>query len=108
MHIDHEQNRQRFLLESGQLIRDANRKIIHERIPKLTKDSILAFAITVARLRARYLEAAFLLSSLDQDVPVDEHNYNELRRCRELYEESRSAYEAIQSAIENGYVDIDE
>jgi len=104
MHIDPEQNRKRFLLESGQLIRDANRKIIHERIPKLTKDSILEFAITVAQLRARYFESAFKLSSLDQNEP----NLNELGHYRELYEESRSAYEAIQSAIEHGYVDIDE
>jgi hypothetical protein len=108
MHIDPEQNRKRFLLESGQLIRDANRKIIHERIPKLTKDSILSFAITVAQSRARYLEAAFGLSAVDQNEPVNEHNFNELRLYRELYEETRSAYEAIQNAIEHGYVDIDE
>ena len=108
MHIDPEQNRKRFLLESGQLIRDANRKIIHEHIPKLTKDSILAFAITVARLRAKYLETAFRLSELDQNEPVNEHNFNELRQYRELYEESCSAYEVIQNSIEHGYVDIDE
>ena len=108
MHIDPEQNRKRFLLESEQLARDANRKIIHERIPKLTKNSILAFAVTVARLRARYLEAAFRLSAFDLNEPVKEDDFNELQRYRELYEESRSAYEAIQSAIEHGYVDIDE
>ena len=108
MHTDPEQNRKRFLLESEQLIRDENRKIIHERIPKLTKDSILALAITVARLRAKYLESAFRLSALDQNEPVDEHSFNELRRYRELYEELHSAYEAIQSAIEHGYLDINE
>jgi len=108
MHTDPQQNRKRFLLESEQLIRDENRKIIHELIPKLKKDSILTFAITVARLRARYLEAAFQLSDLCQNEPVDEHNFSELRRYREQYEEARSAYEAIQSAIEQGYLNINE
>jgi hypothetical protein len=108
MHTDPEQNRKRFLLESEQFIRDSNRKIIQERIPKLTKESILALAMTVARLRARYLEATFCLSTLDHNEPLDEHSFNELRRYREFYEESRSAYEAIQSAIELGYLDINE
>ncbi len=108
MHTDPEQNRKRFLLESEQFIRDSNRKIIREHIPKFTKESILALALTVARLRARYLKATFCLSTLDQNKLSDEHSFDELRRCREFYEEAFRAYEAIQSAIEFGYLDINE
>lgn len=108
MEIGGEKERKRFLLEIEQLIRDVNRKIIHERIPKITQSGILPFATTVARMRARYLEAAFRLSALDQDEPIDEQDLKELRRHRELYEEARSAFEALSRAIEQGYLDIEE
>ena len=94
-------------MKSGQLLRDANRKIIHEHIPKLTKYSILH---SQQRLHGcmPYLEVAFRVSALDLYKTANEHNFNELRRCREFYEESLSAYGAIQRAIELGYVDINE
>ena len=50
---------QRFLLEIEQRIRVANREVIHKRIPPITSENLLPFVVSVARLRARYLEAAF-------------------------------------------------
>ena len=47
-------NQKRFLSEIELGIRDANRELIHTRIPELNKDKILDFAVAVGRLRARY------------------------------------------------------
>lgn len=96
-----------FLGEVEQGVRFANNELIHQKIPMLGKETILAFAVAVGRLRASYLEAAFKLG-LDQkgEMPQDEI-VKELKRRRESYEEARMAFEALREAIEKGYVDVD-
>lgn len=107
MEISDEQKRQRFLLEIEQAVRDTNREIIHERIPKLTQDHVLPIASSVARARARYLEAAFRVAEMDKSGDIDEQSLNDLRLHRETYEETRTAFEALTRAIEQGYVDLE-
>ncbi len=96
----------RFLGEVEQGIRFANREVIHKHIPELDKDNVLAFAVAVGRLRARYLEAAFKLGINEHGDPPDQSEISELRNHREMYEEARAAFEALREAIEKGYVDI--
>jgi hypothetical protein len=96
---------QRFLNEMEQGVRLANQEIIHERIPGLDKHTILALAVSVARLRASYLEAALKIGSLGSDEP-DKALVGELRGRREAFEEARIAYEALHRAIEVGYIDV--
>ncbi len=103
-----EQVRHRFLLEAEQAVRDANRNIIHERIPKLTKSRVVDFASSVARTRARYLEAAFHVSEMDETGAFDAQTLEDLRLHRETYEETRFAFEALSRAIEQGYVDLED
>ena len=98
----------RFLLQVEQGIQLANREIIHQRIPHLTSESILPFAISVARLRARYLEAAFRFSEKEHGDPLDESEIASLRQSREMYEEARNAFDSLVHAIECGYVDLDD
>ena len=95
----------RFLNEMEQGVRLANQEIIHERIPGLDKHTILALAVSVARLRASYLEAALKIGSLGTDEP-DKALVAELRARREAFEEARIAYEALHRAIEVGYIDV--
>ena len=95
----------RFLNEMEQGVRLANQEIIHERIPGLDKNTILALAVSVARLRASYLEAALKIGSVGNGVP-DAAMVGDLRAKREAYEESRIAYEALHRAIEVGYIDV--
>ena len=96
---------QRFLNEMEQGVRLANQEIIHERIPGLDKHTILALAVSVARLRASYLETALKVGSLGSDEP-DKALVGELRSRREAFEEARSAYDALHRAIEVGYIDV--
>ncbi len=45
----------RFLMALEQKITLANQEVIHQHLPSLNPERILPFAISVARLRARYL-----------------------------------------------------
>jgi len=96
----------RFINDVEQGIRIANREIIHTKLPTLNKDTVLAFAVAIARLRARYLEAAFRAAETDKGEPLDQSEVNELRTHREAYEETKEAFEALRYAIEQGYVDV--
>jgi len=100
-------NQKRFLNEIEQGIRIANREIIHKRLPALDKDTVLAFAVAIARLRARYLEAAFRAADTDKGEPLDQSEVAALRLHRESYEETKVAFEALRYAIERGYVDVE-
>ena len=100
-------NQKRFLNEIEQGIRIANREIIHKHISALNKDTVLAFAVAIARLRARYLEAAFRAAETDKGQPLDQSEVTELRTHREAYEETKKAFEALRYAIEQGYVDVE-
>ena len=97
----------RFLGEVEQGIRFANREIIHDRIPELNKDTILAFAVAVGRLRARYLEEAFKIGVNEHGDAPEPEKIAEIRLRREMFEEARSAFEALRYAIERGYVDVE-
>lgn len=97
----------RFLNDIEQGVRIANREIIHKHIPTLTKDTVLAFTVAIARLRARYLETAFRAADGDKGEPLDQAQINDLRLRREAYEEAKSAFSALRYAIEQGYVDVE-
>jgi hypothetical protein len=81
----------------------ANREVIHGKIPNLTPATFHQLAVMVARFRADYLEAAIRLSNSDTH---DEEALAELKHLRELFDEGCSAFEALERAIERGYVDL--
>ena len=101
-------NQKRFLNDIEQGIRIANREIIDKRIPEITRDTVLTFAVAIARTRARYLEAAFRAAESDKGEPLDESEVKQLRTHREAYEESRAAFDALRYAIEQGYVGVED
>ncbi len=98
---------QKFLHEVEQSIRAANREIIHGRIPELNRASFARFADLVARLRAEYLHAAFEVSRAEGHGAESSSQFSRLKEHREAFEEARMAFEALQRAIERGYVDIE-
>ncbi len=97
----------RFLMELENTISAANREVIHTLIPAMTQERILPFAISVARLRARYLEAAFKFSEKEHGEALTDVEIDELHRHREMYEEAREAFSALTHAIERGYIDLE-
>ncbi len=93
---------QRFLRETEQTIRQNNNRIIHQRIPPVTRERVESFSSTVAELRAEYIEAAFTFADGDKsEAAVDE-----LAKRRRRFEEARDAFIALQRAIELGYMAV--
>jgi len=98
---------QRFLLEAEQGIRLANREVLSKKIPPINSQSVLSFAVAVAKVRAEYLAAAFSFTSKNNDAePIDQQAIDDLKEHRIKYEEAREAFEALKHAIEVGYIDL--
>jgi hypothetical protein len=93
-----------FLEEMEKAVAIANREVIHRQIPNLTRDTFQQLAVMVARYRAAYLEAAIKLCNAHD--PADADRLADLRQRRELFDEGRFAFEALERAIERGYVDF--
>lgn len=98
----------RFLAEIEQGIRLANTEILHQKITDLSRDNILSLAVSVSRLRASYLAAAFSLSINEHGEQPDADQLADLRNKREMYEEARKGFDALRDAIEKGYIDVTE
>ena len=99
---------QHFLKEIEQAIQIANREMLSDRIPAITKDSIMPLAISVARLRAVYLAEAFSLAGDGQGQTLSEAEVESLKHHREMYEEARLAFESLTHIIDRGYIALDE
>lgn len=92
----------KFIEEIERSIRVANREILQDRIPELNQQSFVRMADYVAGLRANYLQGA-----LSPDRETDAASWAaRLRQHRQTYEEACNAFDALQRAIECGYVDI--
>ena len=101
-------NQKRFLSEIELGIRQANRELIHGRIPELNKDKILNFAVAVRSFWARYLAAAVDMSVNEAGESPDKDYIDDLRQKREAYKEARVAFDTLRDAVENGYIDVEE
>jgi hypothetical protein len=100
----HELQQQRQFMEQLEMaVALANREVIHKLIPNLNKQTFQQLAVMVARLRASYLEAAIKMSVTQTISP---EALEELKSRRDLFEQGRAAFEALERAIERGYVDI--
>ena len=106
MSQDHEIRAQHFLKEIEQAIQVANREILGNRIPAITKENILPLAVSVARLRGNYLAEAFKIAGADAGDGLPEDGISTLKHHREMYEEARLAFESLTHVIDRGYVEL--
>jgi 16S rRNA G527 N7-methylase RsmG len=97
-------SQKRFLEKLEQGIRLANREVIHKLIPELNQEAFFVFAVAVAKLRASYLEAALRFARASDQATAA--MVGELKTKREVFDEARQAFEALQRAIDRGYVDM--
>jgi len=95
----------RLLDEIEQGVREANRAVIGQRIPGITRDGFLRLATVVARLRAEYLACALTLGR-DSRGEVTAGEMSRLASLRAGYDEARLAFEALERCVQRGYVDI--
>jgi hypothetical protein len=95
----------RLLLELEKIRRDINRDILNPAIPELSIDDIKPVVTMAARARLAYLKELMDIADLDPEMPSHEQ-VQMLGRQRETYEELRAAVNALETAIERGYLDV--
>jgi len=98
------QAQRQFMEKLEMAVAVANREVIHNQIPHLSPQTFQQLAVMVARFRANYLDAAIKLSASPNSC--DQGCLDDLKNKRQLYEEGRAAFEALERAIERGYVDM--
>ncbi|MCP3671694.1 MAG: hypothetical protein GY814_14945 [Gammaproteobacteria bacterium] len=96
----------RLLLEISNRIRELNRNIINPVIPELTLDDLNPVLSMVARARAAYLNKLFDVAAVAQDQIPSHEQVNQLNHLRTTYEELVTGVQALESAIERGYIDV--
>ncbi|NGX17167.1 hypothetical protein [Wenzhouxiangella sp. XN24] len=100
--------RQRHFLE--ELARDiwtANRQIINDEIPALSRQNFMDLGRLVACRRAAYLRKSIELSEFEPGSPEAAAAFEALPALRVTYSEAKNAFAALERAIERGYIDID-
>ena len=104
--FDDDRARRRMFQEFEQAIRESNRQAITAATGGISKEQVLRVAISVSRLRARYLREVLKLSADSGDKILDPTAVLDLRQMREAYEEALSAFGALRHALERGYIDF--
>lgn len=95
----------RLLLELEKLRRDINRDIMNPAIPCLSVDDMRPIITMAARARLSYLQELIDIAKLSPEMPSHEQ-ISLLSQQRERYEELRAAVNALETAIDRGYLDV--
>ena len=96
----------RLLLQLEQAIKELNQEIINPVLPELTLSGLNPVMSMVAKTRADYLKALFdLAGSCSESVP-DAEQIDNLRTLRLTYEEMVAGAQALETAIQRGYLDV--
>ncbi|MEE4637741.1 MAG: hypothetical protein V2J42_03270 [Wenzhouxiangella sp.] len=109
-HFDDEYRLRRhrqFVLELEREIGPINRALVHEDMPRLTRERCLELATVVARSRAAYLNLSLELARASSSKLPPDDRIVQLREARRRFEELRDSFVALERAIECGYVDVD-
>ncbi|OOZ37248.1 hypothetical protein [Solemya velesiana gill symbiont] len=96
----------RLLLEIDKTIRELNRDIINPQIPQLMLDDLTPVMKLVARSRAMYLKELFDIANIAGDGLPSPDQIRQLREMRESYEELVAGAQALETAIQRGYLDV--
>lgn len=103
-HMSSDNNR--LILEIDKTIRELNREVINPVIPELTLEQLTPVVKMVARARARYLRELFdLASRVGEDSPSPDQ-IEQLRGLRRAYEELVGGAQAMETAIQRRYLDV--
>lgn len=95
----------RMLLELEKVRRDINRSIMNPEIKELTIDDIKPAVTIAAKARLSYIHELMDIARLSPEMPSYEQ-VQKLARERETYEELRAAVNALETAIDRGYLDV--
>lgn len=101
-------DKNRLLLELSKSIRDINYDIINPTISTLNVGELQPILELVARARAAYLKQMHdLAKDVGEGLPTQKQ-LDQLKESREMFEELLSGAQAVEVALERGYLDVDE
>jgi len=96
----------RLLLEMDRTIRELNRSCINPAIPELTTEDLAPVMALVARARAAYLKEMFDITAVVGDGLPSPDQIRQLRNLRLTFEELVAGTQALETAIQRGYLDV--
>ena len=101
------QNR-RLLVALDAKIRDINRETINAVLPELRLSDLTPMLKMVAQARARYLHAFYEIGrSSPTGEPPKAEDIKRLVVLRQVYQELVTATQALETAIERDYLDVE-
>jgi len=96
----------RLSVEVDRLMSLVNKEAINPLMQELTIQDIEPIIKMVATARAKYIqELCKITKEFGDNMPKVEH-VKKLQARRKVYEELVSAYQALDTAIERGYLDV--
>ena len=96
----------RLLLELEQAMRTINQDIINPEIPELTLKKLNPVLKMVAQVRAAYLNTLFEMAQQTEDKLPSTEQIDQLRTLRLTYDECVAGAQAMETAIQRGYLDV--
>lgn len=100
-------DKNRLLLEIEKNIKEVNREVINPEIPELKLGDVMPVMRMAARARAAYLKALFELADVADDKMPSPDQIKQLRLLRVIYDELVSGAQALETAVQRGYLDVE-
>ena len=96
----------RLLLEIDETIKELNRELINPLIPELKLADLAPVMALTARVRGLYLKELLAIADATGDGLPGAEQIDTLCRLRETYQELVTGSQALETAIERGYLDV--
>jgi len=96
----------RLLLEIEKITRQHNRDVINPMIPELCINDLHPLKELLARARGNYIKELFDLAKVAGSGTPSIEQIDKLHKLRLTFEELLSAMQALEAAIERGYLDV--
>ncbi len=102
------QDTNRLLMELEHTMRAINHEVINPQVSEVTIDDLRPVLHLVASARARYLKALFEIGASEHgpDGRPSDAQFERLRQLRGEYDELVSGAQAVETAIQRGYLDV--
>lgn len=97
----------KLLIELEHVMREMNRDTLNSLFGELTTEDVLPIMEMTAKARGNYMDELFSLSKLSkQGQNLNPELVKKLRFSRLIFDELVHAYQALDVAIEHGYLDV--
>ncbi|MGB0747520.1 MAG: hypothetical protein ACPGO3_02140 [Magnetospiraceae bacterium] len=90
----------------NQAVRQTNERVIDPMIPKLTLDSIAPAIEVTAEVRGAYLRTFLDIAKASRTSGVTDEQIAKLAKLRKAYDELSHGFQALEAAIERGYLNV--